>query len=68
MKVILLCTTGVWAKTNNMILNPKRCKEMIISFRRNIEHPPSFLTGEGINELDPTNYWVSEQYEVRFAH
>ena len=40
---------GVWAKTNNMILNAKKCKEMIISFRRNIEHPPFFLTAEGVN-------------------
>ena len=34
---------GVWAKTNKMILNPQKCKEMIISCRRNIEHPPSFF-------------------------
>ena len=40
---------GVWTKTNNMKLNPKKCKVMIISFRRNIEYPPSFLTAEGIN-------------------
>ena len=40
---------GVWTKTNNMKLNPKKCKEKIISFRRNIEYPPSFLTAEGIN-------------------
>ena len=33
---------GVWAKANNMILNPKGCKEIIISFRRNIQHPPFF--------------------------
>ena len=33
---------GVWPKANNMILNPKGCKEMIISFRRNIQHPPFF--------------------------
>ena len=32
-----------------MKLNPKKCKEMIISFRRNIVYPPPFLTAEDIN-------------------
>ena len=40
---------SAWAKTNNMKLNPKKFKGMIISFRRNIEHPPSFLTAADIN-------------------
>ena len=50
---------SVW--TNNMKLNPQKYKEMIISFRRNIQYPPFFLTAEGINlkkELNRTNYWV----------
>ena len=30
-----------WTNTNNMKLNPKKCKEMIVTFRRDIEHPPN---------------------------
>ena len=30
---------GDWTSTNNMKLNPKKCKEMIGSFRRDIEQP-----------------------------
>ena len=32
-----------WTNTNNMKLNPTKCKEMIVTFRRDIEHPPTSL-------------------------
>ena len=32
-----------WTNTNNMKLNPKKCKEMIVTFRHVIEHPTSFV-------------------------
>ena len=39
---------GNWTSTNNMKLNPKKCKEMIVSFRRDIEQPPPTLVVENI--------------------
>ena len=33
----------------NMKLNPKKCKEMIVSFRRDIEQPPPTLVVENIS-------------------
>jgi hypothetical protein len=40
---------GDWTSTNNMKLNPKQCKEMIVSFRRDIEQPPPTLVVENIS-------------------
>jgi tRNA U55 pseudouridine synthase TruB len=40
---------GNWTSTNNMKLNPKKCKEMIVSFRRDIEQPPPTLVVENIS-------------------
>ncbi len=40
---------GDWTSTNNMKLNPKKCKEMIVSFRRAIEQPPPTLVVENIS-------------------
>ena len=40
---------GNWTSTNNMELNPKKCKEMIVSFRRDIEQPPPTLVVENIS-------------------
>ena len=34
---------STWAATNNMILNPKKCKEMTLRFRRAVDHLPSAL-------------------------
>ena len=44
-----LDTIGNWTSTNNMKLNPKKCKEMIVSFRRDIEQPPPTLVVENIS-------------------
>ena len=38
-----------WRNTNNMKLNPKKCKEMIVTFRRDIEHPPTSLVVDNIS-------------------
>ena len=40
---------GNWTSTNNMELNPQKCKEMIVSFRRDIEQPPPTLVVENIS-------------------
>ena len=34
---------STWAATNNMVLNPKKCKEMTLRFRRVVDHLPSAL-------------------------
>ena len=34
---------STWAATNNMALNPKKCKEMTLRFRRVVDHLPSAL-------------------------
>ena len=39
-----------WTNTNNMKLNPKNCKEMIVTFRRDIEHPPTSLVVDNISQ------------------
>ncbi|CAB3994989.1 Hypothetical predicted protein [Paramuricea clavata] len=41
-----LDTIGDWTCTNNMKLNLQKCKEMIVSFRRDIERPPPILVVE----------------------
>ena len=33
---------STWAATNNMVLNPKKCKEMTLRFRRVVDHQPFF--------------------------
>ena len=38
-----------WTNTNNMKLNRKKCEEMIVTFRRNIEHPPTSLLVDNIS-------------------
>ena len=40
---------GDWTSTNNMKLNSQKCKEMIVSFRRDIEQPPPTLVVENIS-------------------
>ena len=41
---------GNWTSTNNMnLVHPKKCKEMIVSFRRDIEQPPHTLVVENIS-------------------
>ena len=32
---------STWAATNNMVFNPKKCKEMTLRFRRVMDHIPS---------------------------
>ena len=34
---------STWAATNNMVLNPKKCKAMTLRFRRVVDHLPSAL-------------------------
>ena len=34
---------STWAATNNMVLNPKKCKEMTLRFRRVVDHLRSAL-------------------------
>ena len=34
---------STWAATNNMVLNPKKCKEMTLRFRKVVDHLPSAL-------------------------
>ena len=34
---------STWAATNNMVLNPKKCKEMTLRFCRVVDHLPSAL-------------------------
>ena len=34
---------STWAATNSMVLNPKKCKEMTLHFRRTVDHVPSAL-------------------------
>ena len=34
---------STWAAINNMVLNPKKCKEMTLRFRRIVDHLPSAL-------------------------
>ena len=36
-----------WADKNNMKLNPKKCKELTVHFRRHIEHFPPALAVNG---------------------
>ena len=36
-----------WADKNNMKLNPKKCKELTVHFRRHIEHFPPVLAVNG---------------------
>ena len=38
-----------WTNTNNMKFNPKKCKERIVTFRRDIEHPPTSLVVDNIS-------------------
>ena len=38
-----------WTNTNNMKLNPKKCKEMIVTFRHDIAHPPTSLVVDNIS-------------------
>ena len=33
-----------WNTQNNMVLNPKKCKEMVVRCRRHVEHSPPALT------------------------
>ncbi len=40
---------GNWPSTNNMKLNPKKCKDITVSFRRDIEQPPPTLVVENIS-------------------
>ena len=34
---------STWAATNSMVLNPKKCKEMTLHFRRTMDHLPLAL-------------------------
>ena len=34
---------STWGATNNMVLNPKKCKEMTLRFRRVVDNPLSAL-------------------------
>ena len=34
---------STWAATNNLVLNPKKCKAMTLRFRRVVDHLPSAL-------------------------
>ena len=36
-----------WADKNNIKLNPKKCKELTVHFRRHIEHFPPALAVNG---------------------
>ena len=38
-----LDNVSTWAATNDMVLNPKKCKEMTLCFRRAVDHLPSAL-------------------------
>ena len=61
-----------WTNTNNMKLNPKKCKEMIVTFRRDIEHPLTSLAVDNIS-LERVEYLETprlndaKQFKVGFA-
>ena len=42
-KIVALDIISAWKNTNNMKLNPKKCREIIISLPRKIEQPSTPL-------------------------
>ena len=46
--------------TNNMVLNPKKCKEMTLRFRRAVDHLPSALAidTKALESVDAHQCWV----------
>ena len=35
-----------WVDHNNLLLNPAKCKTMLLSRKRNLSHPPQLLLNE----------------------
>ena len=63
---------STWAATNNIVLNPKKCKEMTLRFRRAVDHLPSALAidTKALESVDAHQCWVfnSKQSQMGFAH
>ena len=51
---------STWAATNNMVLNPKKCKEMTLRFRRVVDHLPSALAidTKALSQSMLIKYWA----------
>ena len=51
---------STWVATNNMVLNPKKCKEMTLRFRRVVDHLPSALA----IDTRPSSQWMLIKFWV----